>query len=102
MFARLSADADLIRAHGRTLGDRAVQLRDAAAALAGAGDDAAAAFGAVGARFLAALRSAAGREAQVVGALSDTLETARGAASDSARAYEAADGAAGDRIAGRR
>ncbi len=101
MFARLSADADLIRAHGRTLGERAVQLRGAAAALAGMGDDIAV-FGPVGARFVAALGTATGREARAVGALGDAWEAARCAASDSARAYEAADGAAGDRIAGRR
>lgn len=98
MFARLSVDTDTVRGYGRTSSAHAATLDDAASRLTTAAGGAAA-FGPVGARFLAALGQAAGDDAANVTALGGTLAAVREAALRSARAYDGADARAATRIA---
>lgn len=100
MFARLSVDTDLVRGYGASSSRHAVDLQDAARRLGAVGAGAAATFGPVGARFLAALTRAAADEAAAVTALSDAVAAARDAAHGAAEAYESTDGRAGLRVAG--
>lgn len=98
MFARLSADTDLIRAYGSASSDHAADLQAAAARLT-AVSAAATIFGPIGGRFLAALTRAAEDEARAVTDLSDSIAAARSAAWGSAQVYERADADAGTRLA---
>lgn len=93
----LSVDTDTVRGYGRTSSAHAATLHDAASRLTAAADGTAA-FGPVGARFLMALRRAAGDDAATVTTLGGTLATAREAAVQSARAYDGADARAATRI----
>ncbi len=100
MFARLSADTDLIRAYGSASSGHAAELRAAAARLTALGAEPVATFGPVGARFQAALARAAGREARSVTDLSGSIAAAHPAASGTAQAYDGADADAGARLTG--
>ncbi len=104
MFARLSADTDLIRAYGSASSGHAADLQAVAARLAALGAESASIstsmFGPVGARFEAALIRAAEREARRVAELSTSLAAARPAAWSVAQAYESTDDDAGNRITG--
>ncbi len=71
-------DTDAVRALGAHCSNQADDLSAAAAALTSLpGSDAAAAFGPVGARFLATLADAIAAEAQAIATLSDELASAR-------------------------
>jgi hypothetical protein len=100
VFARLSVDPDLVRAYGAASSAHAEDLRSAAEKLNTAGSRSEPIFGPIGARFLAALTRAAGEQARTVGGLSASLVAGHRAASESARAYEAADVDAGGRVTG--
>ena len=100
MFARLTADTDLIRAYGSASSAHAGALQAAAARLTALGAEPAATFGPVGARFQAALARAADREARSLTSLSGSVAAARPAASGTAQAYEGADSDAGIRLTG--
>ncbi len=93
MSARLSVDTDLVRSYGSAASAHAADLHEAAGRLA-AVPPGSAAFGPVGARFLAALARAATDESQVVAALSGALTAAQAAAAGSAQAYDGADAGA--------
>ena len=97
MFARLSVDADSVRAYGAASSTRADDLRDAAARLSTLSSGSAV-FGPVGARFLAALARAADDDARAVTALGGALTATREAAFGSARDYEGADAEAASRV----
>lgn len=98
MFARLSADTDLIRAYGAASSNQAADLQAIAARLATLGTPA---LGTVGAQFQTALNRAAAGAAHRVAELGDSLDAARHAAFGSAQGYADTDAAAGDRITGR-
>lgn len=99
MFARLSADTDLLRAYGSASSAHAADLQTAAARLSALSAPASM-FGPVGARFLAALTRAVEGEARAVTDLRDSLAAARLAAHASAQSYESADVSAGTRLTG--
>ena len=80
MFARLSADTDLLRAYGSASSAHAADLQTAAARLTALSAPASM-FGPVGARFLAALTRAVEGEARAVTDLRDSLAAARQKAS---------------------
>jgi len=85
-------DTDAIRALGTACSSRAADLSAAASALAALpGQDAAEAFGPVGAGFLAALREAAAAHATAITALSADLDAADSVSGRVAEAYTAAD-----------
>lgn len=104
MFARLSADTDLIRACGSASAGHAADLQAVAARWTALGTESASAstsmLGPVGARFEAALVRAAEREARRVTELSASLSGARDAAWSAAQAYTSTDEDAGNRITG--
>ena len=85
-------DPDAIRALGAACSAHAAELSAAAAALTSLpGPDATAAFGPVGAAFLAALDDAATAEAQAIAALSADLASAHPVSGPVADAYADAD-----------
>lgn len=85
-------DTDAIRALGAHCSNQADDLSAAAGALTGLpGPDAAAAFGPVGARFLATLADAIAGEARTVASLSEELASARWRTGVVADAYTDAD-----------
>ena len=100
MFARLSADTDLIRAYGSASSAHAAELQAAAARLTALGAAPASTFGPVGARFQAALARATERAARNVTDLSGSIAAAHPAASGTAQAYEGGDADAGTRLTG--
>lgn len=102
MFARLSADPDVIRAYGSASAGHAADLQAVAARLTALGSTAASTstFGPVGARFQAALVRASETQAGCVTELGGRVAAAHPAAVSTARAYEGADAAAGNRITG--
>lgn len=99
MFARLSADTDLIRAFGSASSGHAADLQAVAARLATLGP---ATLGPVGARFQAALTRAAAAAAHRVTELSDSLDATGHAACRAAQGYANTDTDAGVRIIGNR
>ena len=85
-------DTDAIRALGAACSAQADDLSAAAAALKSLpGPDAAAAFGPVGAGFLAALADAVAAEARAITALGDDLASAHSVSGAVAEAYADAD-----------
>jgi hypothetical protein len=100
VFARLSVDPDLVRAYGAASSAHAEDMRGAAQKLTTVGAGSGSMFGPIGARFLAALTRAAEEQARTVGGLSASLMAGHRAASESARAYEAADVDARGRVTG--
>ena len=85
-------DTDAVRALGAHCSNQADDLSTAAAALKSLpGPDAAAAFGPVGARFLAALADAIAAEARAIAALGEDLASARSRTGVVADAYADAD-----------
>ncbi len=96
------ADTDAIRSLGSASAAHAADLAAIAATLSSLPDPAAASmFGAVGARFLAALADAVATEARAVTALSDRFSAADTTAHAAATGYDDADLRAGGLIAGR-
>jgi len=100
MFARLSADTDLIHAYGSASSGHAADLQAIAGRLTALGSGSAAMFGPVGARFHAVLTRAAEVEARRVNELGASIAAARPAAWSTAHAYEGADADAGNRLTG--
>lgn len=98
MHVRLSADTDLIRAYGAAAAAHAEDLHAAATRLAGVGEGSDVVFGPAGARFLAALAAAAGRQARDIAGLTAAVAAGRHAAGHTARDYEDADAGAGARL----
>lgn len=85
-------DTNAIRALGTVCSARADDLSSVAAALKSVpGPDAAAAFGPVGAKFLATLADVAATEARAIAALSDDLASARSVSGVVADSYADAD-----------
>ncbi|GJF08690.1 hypothetical protein NGTWS0302_29830 [Mycolicibacterium cyprinidarum] len=97
MFARLSADTDLIRAYGSASSGHAADLQAVASRLSTVS---ASMLGPVGARFDAALTRAAEIEAHRVTELGAAVAAAHPAAWSAAHAYEGADTDAGTRLTG--
>lgn len=100
MFARLTADPDLIRAFGSASAGHAADLQAVAARLTALNLGSAPMFGPVGARFQSALARAVEREVGAVADLSGALAAANPAASGTAQAYEDTDAAVGLRLTG--
>ena len=99
---RMLADTDAIRSLGSASAAHAADLAAIAATLSSLPDPATASmFGAVGARFLAALADAVATEARAVAALSDRFSGADITAHAAAIGYDDADLRAGGWIAGR-
>ena len=95
------ADTDAIRALGSANSAHADDLAAVAFTLSSLPDPAAATmFGAVGARFLAALAEATTSEARAAAALSDRVAAAYTTARASATGYDDADQRVGDVIGG--
>jgi hypothetical protein len=96
------ADTDAIRALGAASSTHAADLAAIASTLSSLPDPATASmFGAVGARFLAALADAVATEARAATALSDRFSAADTTARAAATGYDDADLRAGGMIAGR-
>jgi len=96
------ADTDAIRSLGSASSAHAADLAAIAATLSSLPDpETATAFGAVGARFLAALADAVATEARAVAELSDRFSAADATAHTAAIGYDDADLRAGGLIAGR-
>ncbi len=96
------ADTDAIRSLGSASSAHAADLAAIAATLSSLPDpETATAFGAVGARFLAALADAVATEARAVAELSDRFAAADTTAHAAAIGYDDADLRAGGLIAGR-
>lgn len=100
MFARLSADTDLIRAYGSASSGHAADLQAVASQLSTLGATSTSMFGPVGARFHAALTQAAQSEAQRVTELGASVAAVQPTAHSAACAYEGADADAGARLTG--
>jgi hypothetical protein len=95
------ADTDAIRALGSAALSHAADLAAVASTLSALPDPATASmFGAVGARFLAALADATTNEARAVTALSDRVSAACATANASANSYDDADERLGGLIGG--
>jgi hypothetical protein len=96
------ADTDAIRALGSASSARAADLAAVASTLSSLPDPATASmFGAVGARFLAALAEAVAMETRAVAALRDSVSAACTTAHATASGYDDADQRVGVLIAGR-
>ena len=102
MFARLSADTDLISAFGSAAAGQVADLQAVAVRLTALSTPSASMFGPVGARFGAALTRAAESEARRITELGASIAAARPAAHSAAQAYESADADAGTRLTGTR
>ncbi|WP_260762405.1 type VII secretion target [Mycobacterium sp. SMC-4] len=98
----MSVDTDTVRRYGTAASSQAADLHAVAQRLGTVGSGSAAAFGPVGARFLAALTRAAVSEAHAITALGGSLSVACDAAHATARAYQSTDFEAGVRVAGLR
>jgi hypothetical protein len=98
MFARLSVDTGLLRDYGAACAAHATDLDDVATRLRALGPPPM--FGPVGARFVASLLLAVGREAGTLTQLSSSVAGGNTAAQGSAVNYEVADGDTALRITG--
>lgn len=100
MLAHLSVETGLVHDYGVACATHAADLDAAAACLRGVGAGAAAAFGPVGAQFLASLTRAAAAQSASLGRLSTSVDAGRAAATSCAQAYDLSDGDAASRLAG--
>lgn len=98
MFARLSAETDLIRGYGSAASGHAADLQAAAAKLSTLRGTSTSMLGPVGARFRTALSRAAEIEVRRVTELGSSIAAAHAAAHSAARAYQGADADAGARL----
>lgn len=100
MLARLSVDTGLLRDYGAACATHAGDLDAVAARLCGLDAGSTAAFGPVGARFVATLMRCAESEARTITRLSGSMIAGTRAATGSADAYDVTDDNAGARIGG--
>lgn len=100
MPAHLSVETGLVHDYAATCTTHAADLDAAAAHLRGVGAGSAAAFGPVGASFLASLTRAVAAESVSLDRLSTSVGAGRAAAASCAQAYDSSDADAAARLAG--